>query len=418
MRPLLLSVLALLALSIAASEYVNLRALDRDRPADSMERLQGTQPWGGLAGREAARLLETRWRLDPSASADGLWWQMHRYPMDPWRWLLLARVARQVDEHRPLVGDHMRTAVGIQPGSRAVRWQSAQLAQATGYPELVIEHLSLWLADQPHMSDRALFVANRWIDDPGEVVDRVLPATEDHFERAMRFARASQNPALAEALWQRLDHPRSPNERVVAEYIRIQQSVGDPNALMAVWQDLDPLYRPGQVPAGHFGFDTDELAAFGWNLREPEGVTIKIAPLQDSTPENRKPSTVNRVLKVTFNGEENPNLRTPLVRFPMPDPGRYYLTGYWRGEGLTTRALPYIHVRNDDNGGRETLHVPGTDFDWTRFAIPVEITEPGQTVRLQFIRRSTGAFDRYIEGDVSLADLLIEEAQSDGGEDS
>ena len=421
LRPALLAIFSLAALLIAGFEFVNVRTMDRERPAVALERLGGSQPWGGLAGREAARLLETRWRLDPQASAEGLWWHLHRYPMDPWRWLLMSRIARQVDDQPELLPNHMRTAVGIQPGNREVRWQSAQLAQAVGDPDLLVEHLRLWLSDQPHMSDRALFVAGRWIQDPGELVDRVLPDTEDHRERAMRYARTSRNPALADALWQRLDQPRSPDERVVAEYILVQQAAGDADALMAVWQDLDPRYQPGQVPAGQFAFNKQELPAFGWNLRTSEGVTIEpvkldpdTRPHQTSQPANKPTSQrldeISTALQITFQGKENVNLNTPLIRFPIPEPGHYHLTGHWRAENLTTRALPYIHVRNEDGNSRHTLHVPGTDFEWTAFRIPIEITGPDQTVRFQFIRRATEAFDRYIEGTVWLAGLAIEAA--------
>jgi hypothetical protein len=419
MRLPLLLILSSLAVLIAGFEFINLRALDRDRPAVALERVQSTLPWGGLAGREAARSLETRWRADPELSAAALDWQLARYPMHPQRWLLRARIAHALDEDLALLGAHMSSAVAVQPGSRDVRWQSANLAQRTGDVDLVVDHLRLWLADQPNMADRALFVAQRWIDDPDVLIDRVLPPGDDFLARAMRYARSSRQPALAEAAWVRLDHPRQPSETLVADYMHTVRAAGDSDRLFAIWQDLDPRFRPGQVPAGHFGMELDDLPAFGWNLRMPAGASIRRAEGDElferalrATNGETATQDFDHALVLSFSGEENLRLSTPLIRFPIPRAGHYRLTGWWRADDLTTRSLPYLHLRAENEGFRHTEHLPASDFGWQRLDVPFTLDEPEDSFRIQVLRRSTDAFDRYIEGRLWLADLAIEAGEA------
>ncbi|NBD95030.1 MAG: hypothetical protein GVY11_00935, partial [Gammaproteobacteria bacterium] len=166
---------AALALWIAASEFAHLRWLDRDDPADSMDSMRLSQPWGGLAGREGARLLETRWRLNADTARSALEWQLGHYPLSPWRWLLLTHmaVADGADEQR--LTDLLATAISVQPQSPTVRWEAANLAQRTGRASLVFRQLRLLLEVQPTATDRALFIGSRWSDDPGELIDEILP---------------------------------------------------------------------------------------------------------------------------------------------------------------------------------------------------------------------------------------------------
>src|SRR6056297_948700 len=93
--PFLLCGLPLLAaLWIAASEYRALRQTSAQEPITGLQALSGRLPWGGLAGRDLAARLDARWRLDPETAAEALAWQLTRYPLDPWRWLLRARIDR------------------------------------------------------------------------------------------------------------------------------------------------------------------------------------------------------------------------------------------------------------------------------------------------------------------------------------
>ncbi len=417
-RPgLVLLLPAVVATWIAASEFTHLRSLDRQAPADSLLSLQQTQPWGGLAAREGARLLETRWRLDRQAAAAALEWQLQRYPLDPWRWLLRARMAFSDGAGESRLADILATAISVQPRNRSVRWQAANLAQSTGRAGLVFRQLRLLLEVDPRATGQALFIGSRWSPDPARLLENVLPEGETYLEYAMDHARRTGDMELAETVWNRLKARRASgdapvrigaDEPVFADftYLTLRQ---DPARAMQAWATVDPDYSAGQLPAGNFDHPLDVLPAFGWSLRMPKGASLEKHPLpnQNTKKPKNQPTREAQALRISFSGEHNLRLNTPMVRFPVPRPGRYRLRGWWRAEDLTTRALPYLWLdtHSEDHRTRERVDVPAPAFGWTSFEIDFATHKPNQIVVFRLRRDATDAFDRYIEGRVVLAGL-------------
>lgn len=408
---LLLALPLLAAMWVATSEYAALRRAPEQDPVSRLQDLAEEQPWGGLAGRELAGRLDARWRLDPEGAARALGWQLTRYPLDPWRWLLRARIDRALDPDPALSRRRLEAALAVQPRHRELRWRAVNLAQNFGDVDLIADFLRLWLEEQPGQVDAALFIASRWLPDPAQRLDRVLPAGEDYLVQAMRHARVSAQPALARAAWRRLDQPRAPDDEAVREYIRTLLAAGDHDAVIALWQQLDPDYRPGDIPGGQFAFEPAALATFGWDLRMPAGAELERV---DAGP----PDTDGGALRLAFDGSENIHLVRPLLRFPAPPPGRYRFSGWWRAERLTTRSLPGLSLRELEGPLRAGVELPSADFDWQPFALDVELTRPGDRLQLQLLRRRTRAFDRYLGGELRLAGLRLEPAPASASLDN
>lgn len=415
--PLLLGIPLLLALGVAASEYRALRTAGDLQPFEHLDRLAATQPWGGLSAREAARELEVRWRLDPAAAASALDWQLTRYPLDAWRWLLSARIQRELhllqtavpEDPAPRHALDIGAAQAVHPRNRSMQWEAINLAQTFGDAGLVAEQLRLWLHGQPAAVDRALFLARRWLPDPGQRLDRVLPAGEDYLVSAMRHARATGQLDLASAVWARLPQPRAADDRALADYVHITLAANRTDVTMALWRDLDPAYRPGALPGGHFGVGLAALDALGWNFRLPAGARVR---LDEALPEHVAATPTGRIeprsLRVDFNGNENINLNAPRLRFPVPEPGAYRLRGWWQAEYLTTRSLPALVVQTSTPRSAQRLTLPSAHFRWAPFEAEVHIDAPGDRVTLFISRRRTNAFDRNIAGTLWLADLHFE----------
>ena len=402
----------LAAMWIAASEYMALRQAAEQDPITRLQTLPARQPWGGLAGRDLAGQLDARWRLDPEAASQALAWQLTRYPLDPWRWLLRARIDRDLNPDPALSRRRLEAAIAIQPRHRELRWRAVNLAQHFGDVDLVADYLKLWLEDQPRQVDAALYIAVRWLPDPEQRLDRILPPGEDYLVQAMRHARISAQPELARTVWQRLDQPRAPNDEAVREYILSLLAAGDDAAVIALWQQLDPAYRPGNIPGGQFAFEPDALGSFGWDLRLPRGaeldrVTENLpAAILDHHPDSAAGTPA--ALRLRFDGNENIHLVRPLLRFPAPQPGRYRLSGWWRAQQLTTRSLPSLHLREVEGPMRARLDLPSADFSWQPFMLDVELTRPGDRLQLQIVRSQTRAFDRNLGGALYLAGLQLE----------
>ncbi|MEE4302512.1 MAG: hypothetical protein V2J19_00045 [Wenzhouxiangella sp.] len=404
LRRWLLWLPAAAALWIAVSEYAHLRGLDREDPAASLQSMRLTQPWGGLAGKEGARLLENRWRLNADTARRALEWQLGKYPLSPWRWLLFTRMAMADQAGEQRLVDLLATAISVQPQSPAVRWEAANLSQRTGRTALVLHQLRLLLEVQPSATDRALFIGSRWSDDPEVLLDEILPPGREYLQHAMRRARRSGSMALAEAAWARYTRDAeasvAPDDEIFEDYIHLAVRHDEARA-MAAWQAVDKSYRPGDLPAGDFSWPLEVLPAFGWSLRTPDSVRIERVPVGDGSGAHG--------LSVTFSGEHNVRLNRPAVGFPAAEPGHYRLYGWWRAEGLTTRALPYLELRTQggEHRTRRRVEVPAPEFGWTPFSIDYAIHEAGQRVAFRLRRDSTDAFDRYIEGRVVIAGLGV-----------
>ncbi|TVS13937.1 MAG: hypothetical protein EA419_00655 [Wenzhouxiangella sp.] len=397
--------------ALAASEALRLRQAPDD-PVVHLNELAAVQPWGGLAARRASLGLEQAWREGPAETLKALDWALTRYPLDAEAWLLRARLLREtrgLDEQTRL---SVYAALAAQPGQRDLQWRALGLAEAFGDAELVAATLQNWTMGRTQNVDRALFAAARWFPDPGERLDRVLPEGEAYLLRAMRYARDQDLPDLAHAVWQRLDPPRAPGERVLEDYLRVQRAAGRSDRVWAVLQTLDPAHERGRLPGGDFSVSLDALDQLGWHLRMPAGVSLirdeNDLPPGLPAPHPRAP-LAQASLRLEFSGRENVRLNNPRIRFRPSEPGPHRLTGWWKAERLTTRALPSLDVRL--TGGtrvRRSLDLPGPEFDWQPFSVDLDIDETLPVIQFSVVRRDTEAFDRYIAGSLSLAGLRLE----------
>ena len=409
-----LSIVALAAIGIAWSEYRSLRLIDRADPAASLENILDRQPWGGLGSLHAARVLNLRWRMDPEGADEVLSRQLARYPIDPVSWLLRSTVAFQLDTAPDIRAGHLAVAAATQPGNRDVQWQAAMIALRGGDLHLTERHLKQAAASSRRQVSQAIFVAQRWIDDPDTLLDRVVPDSEEHLVEAMRHARNQNDLTLARAVWQRLDHPREPGERVVSDYLGMALDHGAFELVTSAWAELDPKYRPGKLPTGHFHLPIEAMPTFGWRTRMPTGVrltreTVTGVPWRHAEDGD---DGDNSALRLIFDGSENLRFRHLWVRFPVLEPGRYQLSGWWRGEHLTTRSLPRLEAALSRSGQRQRLEAPSGHFSWQPFTMDLEVTTPMDTFLLRVIRDNTHAFDRYIEGSMWLAALDLEKLPS------
>jgi len=398
----------LVALLISLSEYRTLRhSIDLD-PITGLQTLHRQQPWGGFASQALANRLEARWRLDPEAAQAGLNTHLRHYPLDPWRWLLLARIDRELGADHARSQQRLNAALAVQPGHRELRWRAVNLTQHFGDAELVAEHLKRWLDSQPQLTASALFIARRWIDDPNQQLERILPHGEAYLVQAMRHARSTRDTPLADAVWQRLPQPRSVNDPAVGDYARLLLSRGDHDVADDLLRQLDPHFAISGVPGGQFQFDLDGLSTLGWDFRSPAGLRIRITH-HDLPPFMISP-TAHRpgALQLDFDGEHNLNFTRPALRFPAPPPGRYQLVGWWRAQSLTTRSLPSLQLRAQYSVLREQLPLPTRNFGWQQFALEFDITADRDTLSLEIVRRSTQAFDRNLAGQLMLTDLRLE----------
>jgi hypothetical protein len=414
-RWLLLVIAGLIAVGIAFAEYRALGILAFDEDGASQGELQVALPWGGLAGRRMAAAVESHWRRYPEAAEDFLAWQLQRYPVDHSRWYQRAIIAQYLGRAPDLVLAHLDAAVAVQPRQRETRWRAATLAQLLGHPDLAVTHLRQWLDGQPHATEQALLTASRSIHELEELLDRVVPDGEAYLTAVLRFARQHGRVNLARAAWTRLPGPRPPGDAGLLDFVDLGLATGDHEAAMAAWADTFSDYRPGQVPNADFLHDLGSPNGLNWNTRMPAGSRASRDPQRFVT----EPAS----LRLDFDGRESLHLGRPSVRIPVVQhDGGWVLSGYWRGQGLTTRALPYLSVW-PEGGRRVRVNVPAATFEWTPFRIEIEAEEGSEasvTARLLHLQVGRDApqhhFDRFLAGSLWLDALRVERLDTDRAE--
>lgn len=396
---LVLPLAGLLALGIAWTEYRGLRAVDLAQPGSTLHELRARQPWSGLAGGVLADSLQHTWRLDPAGAEAVFAWQLERQPLDAHRWLDRASIAQSRRVEAEQVRQHVEAAVAVQPQSREINWRAAIMAIQLGQVEPAEAYLRRWLQDQPRQIARALFLAGRWIEDPEDLVERMVPPGEEYLAATLDFARRVGRMDLAEVAWTRLSH-HGVADGALRDFVELALAEGDHALAIAVWQSRYPDFTAGQVPNADFRHEPGAGRGLDWDARMPAGARVSRDPELFVT----EPAS----LRIDFDGKENLQLRRPSVRIPVdPDTTRWEISGHWRAHRLTTRGLPYLAAQAA--GGRWVREdVPGASFDWTPFRIEVENPDGATMLHLELRRDRPGVdFDRYLSGKLWLDALRL-----------
>ena len=392
----------MLAGYVMLADFINLRRV-QDASAEApvpLAELVLPQPWGGYGWRALARLAGDASRIDPATAQTVLTDASSRYPLDAVQWLDLARIhARSADARQ--VDDYLARAGAVQPFERRSLWSAAQVALQTGNAALAERQLRQWLRLYPRDTGQALFIGSRWIDQPGTLLDRMLPEGRDYLVEAMEMARRQTDIPLAEAVWNRLTPKPGMDDPLFLNFVELLLQTGLVERAVDLWIERDPGYQPGQLFNGDFARPTGAALGFNWRIsRPPPGVRIT----RDEDQAFVEPAS----LRIEFNGKENVSLGEPWIRIPVKSGQHYRLSGAWRAKELTTRSLPYWYLTAEGGDLRERVPAPGANFDWERWQIGFQAPEGTQMIRLQLRRDRTNAFDRNIEGTLWLDDFRLE----------
>jgi len=402
-RPGSALLLILLALGgyVMLADFFNLRQVGSgDAPELSGAAMPWPQPWGGYGQRELVMAAGDDWMIDSETTSKLIAGASPRYPLDARQWLDRARISvgegnfDQVD----LLLDK---AIAIRPLHRPTLWSAAQIALQTGDAGLAERQLRQWLQLYPGDTGQALFIGRRWISEPGELVDRMLPPRREYLEEAMQVALRQNDFSLADEVWKRLEPKPALDDATFLQYVELLLDTGQVAHAAELWADRDPTWRPGMLVNGDFARELGESLGLNWRTRfATPGVVIE----RDLDQSYSSPAS----LKIAFNGKENVRLTRPWIRIPVTPGGRYRLSGVWRAEGLTTRALPYLQLSAEGSRFSERVEVRDSEFDWRPWSLEFDVPEDSQLMRLALRRDSTRAFDRNIDGELWLDEFRLE----------
>lgn len=386
---------------VMLADFFNLRHVrSGDVSALSASTIPWPQPWGGYAERQLVMFVGSDWVINPESTSDLIEKASPQYPLDARQWLDLAQI--NVAEGRFQQVDRLLDrAIAIRPLHRPTLWSAAQIALQTGDAELAERQLRQWLKLYPGDTGQALFIGRRWISAPGELLDRMLPPQREYLDEAMQVALRQNDFSLADEVWKRLEPKPDLDDPTFLQYVELLLGTGQVAHAAELWAERDPTWRPGMLVNGNFARELGESLGLNWRRTSaPPGVLIERDPAQSySSPAS---------LKIAFNGKENVNLSRPWIRIPVMPGSRYRLSGVWRAESLTTRALPYLQLSAEGGRFHESVNVPDTQFDWRPWSIEFDVPENSQVMRLAVRRDPTQAFDRYIDGALWLDEFRLE----------
>lgn len=396
-----LVVLALVAgVYIMLADTLNLRSASRGAAAGTSEFTALPQPWGGYGLRERVVIGGANWIEAPNATAALIDQAARRYPLDPQQWIERAQISAwsgRFDE----VDRFLQIAVATQPSNREILWSAAQVAVGSGQAGLAERNLKRWLRQFPGDTDRAIFIASRWIDDPGDLLDRMLPPEPLYLEAAMQAAMRQSNFELAEQVWARFEPKPGIENSASLQYVELLLRAGNIAQAIEIWADLEPDWNRDTIVNGDFHRALGEGLGFNWRIgRAPPAVQIEHDPgVGHATPGS---------LKIRFNGKENVELNGPWLRTPVTPGTHYRLSGQWRAEGLTTRSLPFLQLGIEGARFNATQNPAESTFDWSPWSFEFTVPDEAHLIRLTLRRNRTEAFDRNIGGTLWLDDIRLE----------
>jgi hypothetical protein len=375
-------------------------------PQDAFAAAAAWQPWGGPAWIPAAR-RSLAVLPDPDRRERLLQRLGTRYPLSATLWLEQARTAHARNESTATVRRLLDTAIAVEPGSADVRWQAAMVAIQAGDLATAGNDLRDFVTLSPRKIDRAVLVARRWIPDPQRLLDTlVAPDNTEALKILLRYTANWRDWDLATSVWQRLPEPDAADPAVIRDYITRLLYAGLGLKAARVWSRAVVGFGPGEISNGDFTRPLEQRTLFDWRLNPSKGAAMD--------RDEKEFASAPAALHVRFDGKQNLRLNTP-EQLVAVEPGHAYrLSGEWMARGLTTRALPYVHVigysRTKHYMELARIKAAGQGgWPWQAFTAKLTVPDDVEVIRVRLQRDPTGDFDRNIAGDLWMDDVSISE---------
>jgi len=375
-----------------------------------LAQMPGGIPWGGgEAARLQARGLLSEPGPPPETIAHLLQRSLDERPLYAPTWVdraeWLAASGDVAGATRAL-----EVARALWPERTDLLQRAAWLQVGMGPAEQALTALMDYWAMAPQDGLRILGLARSLVPDPDALVAAAQPVWERgpyiplaYLRRLIAVARESNDLALADALWERLDPEMRSDERLLFPYLQMLLAAGRAAQADAVWQDVEGA-PPGllnggfEAPMTPLGPDfRPGWATPGWRYRSI-GEGFRIGPDSERVFEGR------HSLRLRFSGTHNVALNEPAQIIRVRPGQRYRLSGHWSADALTTRsgifvelfvldAQPPVRVQTGPRWG---------SWDWEPLELEIQVPETSLLLALRVRRAPTNAFDQRLSGSLWL----------------
>ena len=335
-------------------------------------------------------------QVDLMESSQYLQKAIEKNPLEQEYWLNLAKVLQRTGE---MVNSEqaLEKAVLTFPTGYKGRWTAGNLLLQQGAIDKAFSHLSYILTYYPNQSSLVYDVCERVVDDPGVILDRLVPEEPKSLNQYLDHLYESGDKETAKKAWEKKVSLGYGMEREEAlKHIDFLISQSEFQDAFQVWKArLREEDRP--IPSDHDlitdgGFEQEKGfgRGFDWKVEKVVGAEISYDP---STAYKGK-----RSLKIVFNGKENVDFHQVSQYVPLKSDREYILKAHMKTKGVTTRSGLKMEVSGINPGMHQASEPLIGDNDWKEMVISFRTGANASGGLVRFRRERTDKFDRFISG--------------------
>ena len=323
-------------------------------------------------------------------------------------WLDRAELALRMG-HREAANHYGEVARKLWPTRGKLLWQLAMFRIRLGDRTKALELLRDYLHAYPDDVFRAATAARRLEPDPAKFVSLLLPTSapvgreaEYYLVGLLGFSLSIKDVSLAYTIWKHLPERAKKKADIIHPYIDFMISSERADLALSAWNKL----RDSELALASItnpGFE-ERMAngGFGWRYHDAKSAQI--------SRDNRIRYQGDYSLHIKFDGTENIHYHHIDQTVPVMPGVRYRLTGYWRGEAITTRSGVFIEAYSPAGKKNSYFRTEArrASWGWELFELQIPVPSDSNFITIRVKRNPTDALDQLIGGEFWLDGLMLE----------
>ncbi len=366
------------------------------------------RPWAHQPVWTSAKLLLTIGPYSPERIEDFLLTSLRARPLHAPSWLDLAELKGR-EQQSELAQQYLAIAKRLWPQRQSLRWSIAMLQIRLGYTEAALASLGDYLSAFPDRAAQVLGIARRLQPDAASLMKALalgaqgtLDNQELLFANVIRTATRFRDPVLAKAAWDVSPDAVRKASQIVLPYLALLTREGMGDAAQQAWT----AFTGSPTPRGTLYNPDFERALVGGGL----GWQILTVAGAESRRDCRIRQDGACSLLVAFDGTRNVHFHH-VRQIVLISPGETYeLSGWWRGDGITTRSGVFIDIRALGSQQRRAVRLAAQrgHWSWAPFRLVFSAPPDAEVAGIRIRRNKTDALDRNIAGHVWFDGLRLE----------
>ena len=327
-------------------------------------------------------------------------------------WLDLAEIKLKKGEIEAAI-QCVDNAVKVWPDRAYTLWRAAVLYTRLKDKANALRTLRTLWEIHPNDSLRILSVALELEPNAEQMIASVLPSKDGgipqvrFLDNILEIAIRNKNTVLATAAWNQIPENQLTYSTMVGSYLDFL----DKENIKSDFTNAIARLQSQQVDLVNGSFEAPiSMDGLGWQVTPISGV--------DWERDRAHSRDGDYSVRLDFDGRQNLNYQHFSQRLPIVGGQTYILSGYWRGENITTLSRPYIELYSVDEKNKQYdahVSIDVASWDWREFEIQLSVPEDVWLIYVRVRRNETEALDRLISGSIWLDDVKLRSAFVEAG---